>query len=117
MEALYKQRCEICRVGSPLVSDEDALNLLNEIPNWRKESQGGVEKLIREFHFSGFKDGVEFAGKLASIADQEQHHPAILTEWGKVTVYWWTHTIKGLHLNDFIMAAKTDMIAKTSSQP
>ncbi|MCH7619280.1 MAG: 4a-hydroxytetrahydrobiopterin dehydratase, partial [Candidatus Marinimicrobia bacterium] len=48
------------------------------------------------------------------IAEEEGHHPAILTEWGSVKVSWWTHKIKGLHKNDFIMASKTDRIFSES---
>ena len=117
MEALFTQHCEVCRVGSALISDEEAHDLLVKIPLWRKEFHEGVEKLIREFHFVEFKDGFDFAFKIANLADREQHHPALLTEWGKVTVYWWTHKINGLHLNDFIMAAKTDTIARMSRRP
>ena len=45
---------------------------------------------------------------MGELAELEGHHPAILTEWGRVTVTWWTHKIKGLHRNDLIMAAKSD---------
>jgi 4a-hydroxytetrahydrobiopterin dehydratase len=48
--------------------------------------------------------------QVGQIAEEEGHHPSILTEWGRVTVTWWTHKIKGLHRNDFIMAAKTDRL-------
>ncbi len=63
------------------------------------------------FKFKDFVQAGAFTNKIAEIAEQEGHHPAILTEWGKVTVTWWTHKIKGLHRNDFIMAAKTDQVA------
>ena len=46
--------------------------------------------------------------KVANLAEEEDHHPEITLEWGKVTVSWWSHKIKGLHRNDFIAAAKTD---------
>ena len=46
--------------------------------------------------------------EIAELAEKEGHHPALLTEWGRTTVTWWTHKIKGLHRNDFVMAAKTD---------
>ncbi|HEY8097483.1 MAG TPA: 4a-hydroxytetrahydrobiopterin dehydratase, partial [Methylobacter sp.] len=48
--------------------------------------------------------------KIGALCGQEGHHPTILTEWGKVTVSWWSHKIKGIHVNDFIMAAKTDAL-------
>lgn len=101
-------------MGAPVVSEEEASDLLVSIPAWKRQFHDGVDKLIREFHFVEFKDAFEFTLKIASLAEREQHHPSILTEWGKVTVYWWTHKINGLHVNDFIMASKTDLIAKMS---
>ena len=114
MEPLYTRRCEVCRLGTPVIKDEEANPLLVKIPAWRREFHEGVEKLIREFHFVEFKDAFDFTYKVATLSERENHHPALLTEWGKVTVYWWPHQINGLHLNDFIMAAKTDMIARSS---
>jgi 4a-hydroxytetrahydrobiopterin dehydratase len=66
--------------------------------------------LEREFKFKNFKQALAFANQVAELAEAEFHHPAILLEWGKVTVTWWTHAIKGLHKNDFICAAKTDAL-------
>jgi 4a-hydroxytetrahydrobiopterin dehydratase len=70
----------------------------------------GIKRLKRAFTFNNFIDAVAFTQKVAVLAENENHHPSILTEWGKVTVYWWSHKIKGLHVNDFIMAAKTDQL-------
>ncbi|NOR79778.1 MAG: 4a-hydroxytetrahydrobiopterin dehydratase, partial [Methyloprofundus sp.] len=60
--------------------------------------------------FNNFVDAMAFTQKVSVLAEDENHHPTILTEWGKVTVCWWSHKIKGLHVNDFIMAAKTDQL-------
>lgn len=116
MEKLIENHCEACRLGAPVVTDEEASEYMFSIPSWRREFHDGVEKLIREFHFVEFKDAFALTYKLVNLAEREGHHPAILTEWGKVTVYWWTHKINGLHKNDFIMAAKTDLLAKTTSR-
>lgn len=116
MERLYEKHCEACRMGAPVVTDEEANKLLISVPAWKKQFHDGVEKLIREFYFVEFKDAFSFTYKIANLAERENHHPAVLTEWGKVTVYWWSHKINGLHVNDFIMAAKTDMIAKLSAK-
>ena len=62
----------------------------------------------RVFLFDDFIQAVDFTNKVAELAESEGHHPAILLEWGKVTVQWWTHKIHGLHRTDLIMAAKTD---------
>lgn len=114
MNKLYERRCENLQMGAPVITAEEANELFLGVPAWRKEFHDGVEKLIREFHFVEFKDAFSFTYKIANLSERENHHPGILTEWGKVTVYWWTHKINGLHVNDFIMAAKTDMIAKLS---
>ena len=58
--------------------------------------------------FGNFVDALAFTNRVGQIAEEEDHHPALLTEWGKVTVSWWTHKIRGLHRNDLIMGAKTD---------
>ena len=65
-------------------------------------------QLERAFKFRTFAQALAFTNKVGEVAELEGHHPALLTEWGKVTVTWWTHKIRGLHKNDFICAAKTD---------
>ncbi len=116
IDELSSQHCESLKYGAPVVTDEESVQLLIAVPAWRKEFHEGVEKLRREFHFVEFKDAFSFSYKIAALADREDHHPSITTEWGKVTVYWWSHKINGLHVNDFIMAAKTDLIAKLSAK-
>lgn len=115
-EDLVTQRCEKLSLGAPVVTEEQALNLQLAIPSWQREFHEGVEKLRREFYFVEFKDAFNFTYKIATLSEREDHHPTISTEWGKVTVYWWSHKVNGLHVNDFIMAAKTDMIAKLSAK-
>jgi pterin-4a-carbinolamine dehydratase len=68
----------------------------------------------RAFEFPSFADALAFTNRVGALAEKEGHHPALLTEWGRVTVTWWTHKIRGLHRNDFIMAAKTDALAAES---
>lgn len=79
-----------------------------QIPEWMIIEVDGVQRLERVFKFKNFVEALDFTNKIGEIAEQEDHHPLIVTEWGKVTVQWWTHVVKGLHKNDFIMAAKTD---------
>ena len=81
-----------------------------QIPDWEIIVIDGIKQLRRTFTFNNFVDALSFTNKVGAIAEEEGHHPAILTEWGKLTVTWWTHKIKGLHVNDFIMAAKTDKL-------
>ena len=64
------------------------------------------------FEFLSYEEDVTFSNDIATLADEEDHHPLIILEWGKVTVKWWSHKIGGLHKNDFICAAKTDLLLK-----
>jgi 4a-hydroxytetrahydrobiopterin dehydratase len=80
-----------------------------QVPQWDLLNEG-VRKLQRVFRFKDFARALAFTVQIGELAESAGHHPAILTEWGKVTVTWWTHKIRGLHRNDFIMAAKTDAI-------
>jgi 4a-hydroxytetrahydrobiopterin dehydratase len=109
MGALKEMKCEACRRGAPTVTDEEMRQLLPEIPEWRvSEEEDTIPRLVRTFPFPDFATALDFTNRVGAIAEEEGHHPALLTEWGKVTVRWWTHKIRGLHRNDFIMAARTD---------
>jgi len=107
---LSKQSCEACRADAPKISDEDLKLMMPNIPDWSVIVIDGVMQLSREFDFADFAQALAFTNRVGEIAEAEDHHPAILTEWGKVTVSWWSHKIKGLHKNDLIMAARTDEV-------
>ena len=107
---LSKQNCEACRADAPKISDDDLKMLMPNIPDWSIIVVSGVMQLSREFEFKNFEQAMAFSNRVGEIAEAEDHHPAILTEWGKVTVTWWSHKIKGLHRNDLIMAARTDEV-------
>ena len=83
-----------------------------QVPEWGIVELDGIKRLRRAFSFDDFAKALEFTGKVGDLAEDEGHHPALLTEWGSTTVTWWTHKIKGLHRNDFIMAAKTDELSQ-----
>ena len=108
MSSLSQQECEACRADAPQVSDEELRELMPKIPDWSAAVVDGIMRLTREFEFRNFDQALAFTNRVGEIAEQAGHHPAILTEWGKVTVNWWTHKIGGLHRNDLIMAARTD---------
>jgi 4a-hydroxytetrahydrobiopterin dehydratase len=108
METLVEQRCTACRGGEPTLTDEEIAALTPQVPDWEVIERDGIKRLRRVFRFKSFADALAFTNRVGALAEAEGHHPAILTEWGRVTVTWWTHKIKGLHRNDFIMAAKTD---------
>lgn len=110
MTTLAEHHCEVCRAGAPAVAQKELTELLREIPEWTLETEDGVQQLRRRFTFPNFRRAMDFAYRVGEIAEAEGHHPALMVEWGAVTVSWWTHKIKALHKNDFIMAAKTDRL-------
>lgn len=108
MSSLAAGKCVPCRGGEPSLTEAEIADLMPRIPQWQTVTQDTILRLQRVFKFKNYAQAVEFANKVAAIAEEEDHHPLIVLEWGKVTVQWWTHVVKGLHRNDFIMAAKTD---------
>jgi 4a-hydroxytetrahydrobiopterin dehydratase len=108
MSNLATQICTACLSNSPRVSEAEIADLMPQIPDWKVESDGEQVYLHRVFSFPNFKTALAFTNQVGAIAEAAGHHPALLTEWGKVSVSWWTHAIQGLHRNDFIMAAQTD---------
>lgn len=107
---LRDMKCTACRGGEPTLSDGEIADLLRQVPEWQVVERDGIKRLERVFRFKDFAEATAFTNRVAAVAEAEDHHPAILTEWGRVTVTWWTHKIRGLHLNDFIMAARTDEV-------
>lgn len=110
MSQLREQQCEACRADAPKVTEQQALELRQQVPDWEQVEVEGVAQLRRVFKFSDFAAALAFANQVGQLAEEHGHHPAILVEYGRVTVRWWTHKIRGLHRNDFIMAARTDQL-------
>jgi 4a-hydroxytetrahydrobiopterin dehydratase len=111
MDALTKEKCSACQRDSPLVTKSEMQELLPQVPDWKVVEREGIQQLERVFNLEDFAAALEFTNRVGALAEAEGHHPAILTEWGRVTVTLWTHKIHGLHRNDFIMAAKIDALA------
>ncbi len=114
MTDLTQIKCVPCRGSEPTVTEAEIAQLRPQVPDWQINEVNGVKRLERVFKFKNFAEALAFTNKVGAAAEEEDHHPTLTTEWGKVTVTWWTHKIKGLHRNDFIMAAKTDAIAQAS---
>jgi len=110
MKELTQQKCVACRGTEPTLTDAQIAELQPQVPEWQVKEVGGMKRLERVFKFKNFAHALEFTNKVGAIAEEEDHHPMIITEYGKATITWWTHKIKGLHKNDFIMAAKTDRL-------
>jgi 4a-hydroxytetrahydrobiopterin dehydratase len=118
MGKLIEMKCVSCRSGDPLLTDDEIAKMLSQVPAWEIKEVNGIKRLERVFKLKDFADALAFTNRVGALAEEQDHHPQIVTEWGRVTVQWWTHKIKGLHQNDFVMAAKTDgTFDKNNSSP
>ena len=117
MNELAQMHCSPINANTPQLTDLEVNQLIKKLSGWLIYKKEDELRLEKNFKFQNFHQAVAFTNQVAQEAEKEDHHPAILTEWAKVTVTWWTHKIKGLHLNDFIMAAKTDQLSSDESKP
>ncbi len=111
MNTLTSLQCVACRRDAPHATAAEIAEFLPQIPAWQIVEVDAIPRLTRVFSFPDFAAALAFTNRVGALAEEEGHHPALLTEWGRVTVTWWTHKIRGLHRNDFIAAAKTDLLA------
>jgi 4a-hydroxytetrahydrobiopterin dehydratase len=112
MEKLVDMQLKTDKV---LLAAQTRLEFLQQLPQWTVTDSDTVLRLVRSFLFKDFVSALTFANRVAVLAEQNNHHPALLVEWGKVTVSWWTHSLGGLHINDFIMAARTEGLSREKS--
>ena len=108
MEGLAEKRCVPCRGGITPLTEPEARALSAGAPGWRLEE--GATRLHRRFEFRDFLEAMKFVNRVADVAEQEGHHPDIAIHWNVVDLTLWTHTIGGLHENDFIVAAKVNRL-------
>ncbi len=107
---LAKESCTPSRGSQPPLAESEVTDLYRQLPEWSMVEREGTKRLERSFRFRNFEEALSFTIRIGEIAEEEGHHPTLVTEWGKVMVVWWSHRIKGLHRNDFIMAAKTNEV-------
>lgn len=113
MTDLKSAKCIPCQIGAPTLTDEEIEKYKPQVSNeWKlEEKPGEAKKIVREFQFKDFKESLAFVNKVGELAEKEGHHPNIfLYSWNKVRIKIWTHKIKGLHKNDFILASKIDSL-------
>lgn len=108
MNNLAAGKCVACRAGERTLTDAEIEDLLPQIHQWQVKEVDGMKRLEKVFKFKNVVQALDFTNKVGAAAEEENHHPLLITEWGRVTLQWWTHKIGGLHKNDFIMAAKAD---------
>lgn len=110
MTDLVGRTCVPCRGGVPPMPRAEAEAYLREAPGWTLQDDG--TRIERSFKLKNFKDALVLVNRIGALAEDEGHHPDITFGWGYVTVSLHTHKIKGLHENDFIMAAKINRLAE-----
>lgn len=107
---LAAQRCEVCREGTPTLTDGEAKALDGELAaGWER---AGTQRLSRTFKLRDFNEAMGFVVRVAMIAETEGHHPDVSISWNRVRLEIWTHKAGGLTRNDFILAAKVDTLTK-----
>ncbi len=112
MTDLTAKTCVPCRGGVPTLTDSQMSEISPQVPQWKVREVEGVKRLRRDFEFPDFASAMKFAVRVGDLAEEEQHHPDLHVAWGKVGVEIWTHKIRGLHENDFILAAKIDRLPR-----
>lgn len=112
--ALAEKSCTPCRGGIPPLTQEEAVGYSRQAPDWQLLEN--ATRIERTYRFKNFREAFGFVERAAAVAEAEGHHPDIRFGWGYVTVSLFTRKIKGLHENDFIMAAKLDGIVAEKTQ-
>jgi 4a-hydroxytetrahydrobiopterin dehydratase len=106
---LKSKTCTPCKGGIPPLTESEAKKFLAQTPEWSLTHD--ARRIERRFTFSNFAEAMDFAVQVGNAAEEEGHHPDVTFGWGYCTVEFQTHKIKGLHENDFIMAAKVNALA------
>ncbi|MBI3036874.1 4a-hydroxytetrahydrobiopterin dehydratase [Candidatus Woesearchaeota archaeon] len=107
---LAQKKCVPCERGTLPMQKEAAARLMKQVSGWQLLQISGVDAIEKKYKFRDFAEAMMFVNKVAALAEEEGHHPDIKISWNKVTLTLWTHAIKGLSENDFIMAAKIDAL-------
>ena len=111
---LAEKSCTPCRGGVPPLTQEEAAQYRAQAPDWDLLDEG--RRIERTYRFKNFREAFALVASAAALAEAEGHHPGISFGWGYATISLHTKKIKGLHENDFIMAAKLDRIAGERAQ-
>lgn len=105
-ENLVDKVCTPCRGGIPPLTPEQASALRAQAPDWTLLDD--ASRIERSFRFQNFREALAFVQQVGELAESEGHHPDVSFGWGYASISLQTKKIKGLHENDFIMAAKID---------
>jgi 4a-hydroxytetrahydrobiopterin dehydratase len=92
------------------LNDSEIAGLLPQVPEWVVIEEEGMKRLQREFSFGDFAEALAFTNRVGQLAEDADHHPRITTEWGRVTLTWWSHDQGGMVAADIEMAKKVDAL-------
>ncbi|MQF80697.1 MAG: 4a-hydroxytetrahydrobiopterin dehydratase [SAR202 cluster bacterium] len=92
------------------LTDSEITEMIAGLPDWSVLEEDGMKRLNREFSFGDFASALEFTNRVGDLAEESNHHPRLVTEWGKVTVTWWSHDQGGMVAADIDMAKKVDAV-------
>ena len=111
MTNLSSRKCTPCQVGAHTLKYSKIQEFVKQVPTWKTVEEYGVWKLHKDYEFEDFAQAMKFVNKVADVAEAEGHHPNIwVHDWNKLRLELYTHKIKGLHENDFILATKIDKL-------
>lgn len=112
MSNLADKKCVPCDDPNiPKLSWQEAQELNNQVSGWNLEEVKEHLQISKEFKFKDFKEALDFVNKVGNLAEEQGHHPNIYIIYNKVKIILYTHIIRGLHENDFIMAAKIEKLS------
>ena len=112
LQQLAQRKCEPCKGDIPPMHPADVVDWLLYVPGW--DQTDDYTRIAKDYRFRNFATALAFVNAIGAAAEEEGHHPDLSLGWGYVKVSWTTHKIKGLSENDFIMAARTDLVAEST---
>jgi 4a-hydroxytetrahydrobiopterin dehydratase len=113
---LTDMQVEILSKDSQAATQKAVDEYMEQLPEWETIAVDGIDRIQRVYKLKNFRQALDFTNRIGELAEEQDHHPMILTEWGRVTLTWWTHIVRGLHKNDFVSAAKSDDIYEEMKQ-
>lgn len=109
MSDLSTKHCAPCEGGINPLSREDAQILLKKLSDqWQLSDD--IKSIYRNYQFKNFYRTMSFVNAMAHIANSEDHHPDLEVGFNYCLIRYTTHAINGLSENDFICAAKIDLL-------
>lgn len=109
-DQLVTEYCKACRADEAQLPAQEINALLAHLPGWQLVEREQMKMLQKTYTFSDFAAALAFTNRIGAMAEEQGHHPDILTAWGRVQLIWYTHKINGLHRNDFRCAARSDQL-------